>query len=1624
MKVDINAFGNGFRNGDVLPISSNYANKPLNIGFDPYKNKASLERDLVILRHKGPALAKSLNAAQLNRLEKEFLQHGFSVRDAKRGVAYALKQSRQNMNDPWLFQKNGRYAEFDFDSDGVPNALDCYPFDYDRQDFFGGLVSAASKAVSGAVSAAGSVASGVASTVGKAVGGAVSAVTGGSSSSSSSTTSKPSTTTSSPSTTSSSTTSKPATTSTSTTSKPATTSTTSSSSTTKSSTNYFGTGGSSYFNTGGTSVSTPSTPAPPATSSITLTPKPTTSTTSTTSSTNRGGGTYVNSSGQGMSSMVDPGAGYTKIDYNEALKGNIVDDVTKKPVTTTTNIFSGSGSSFNPSNPFGVTNPFDKFKTTTSTPTTPKQTTTSSNVLGVVNPFGTGTINTTTGTTKATSVATSGVSKETSNLILAGIAAKTVGDAYTTDLDKLTKARQIDNGIINYNDIDRARAQIYFAEQQGYSPTTQKAMDIKLKVENFRGQYGQNPVAVEAYLGAKRAGKTDNEAADAYSQADKSGVNPYEKLVNDATVTFTKETKAAEADYINKFGSGWDVTASRMPTKDSTAVGTKTLGGSIYTVYRQGNEFFLGPETTTPGAEGITADSTLAYVPEKTKTSTSFFGGLGSTNMNPFGTLLTDLDNKKKADDFVNRNALGTEVLTTQKAIAAEEAKFAESTQVKTYKKGVDDVQAAIDKWNSDVAATTANPNYTNRDVDRLEADRTAIKNEITRLADNEKNIINPMISDLSLTRNKIAADFATTSEMARLQAETDIANATKKYKDTTGMTLMEDYDKAIIDAQANMSGTDMLLLNVGNLGKTGAAALDIKTARDVRLNQPVLDTKQLLIDKDYTGYYTDQYGMPAKNTTLMDSLVGDFVLAGKQYTDPIYSPGRGFFTGASDIDTVTAAKKAEILDKNPQAKANYEALQQRQIKVDNNIKTLRDENQKYNQTLNQYSSSNYRMLSPSDKAKYDAANTGLKNNLSKITDLEGQKLDNFNKTFYDIYLRDISKATTTEELNRAYELRSLGDLETIKQYPMSAAEKGNNILFGTAISTGVGAGLGLAGGPAGVAAGGAVGFVGGLGGSLIQNFLQEDITRQTGSKSIGYAGGVAGGIVGDIGISTVVEAAGKSAVKLSSKLMGTYKKPSLDATIEYVKNPLDVGDIMDNGTLKEGFGGSTIRMSIKQGDDIYVQTFKVSAKTNTNIDDLGKAFVDASKKNGLINASTGQAVSLDDLFSIVKDEAGNVITPKTTTQMFRIATDSDIVIQPTTKLQKLTGQEAADYLAAPKLGIGAPATKTTTDMLAPDDVFKMADNASDLSAAKKTLTMKQFEDVAMDAKKVTDQKGWLTSINDWLSGTKRYNEFTDNLFVTETTGHASKQVGDFTDEIFATTTRKVDPDLMQLEDIGQQVTSLTYKKTAPEGSYMAISGSKIPGKSVVKESSDRIVNVSVDPTLAHSLTFSKAGKTKWPFGLNPDDAVIAKDFDNFTPPTPPAGTKFGLSLDDLANAETATFQTKQAAATMNPANLSAKELALQSKLSKMNPMDMGLYNPTASELKIMDSALKKQLAADLGKTADTVTSTANLTSKELALQSKLMNMTPAEKGLYTLTFEEQKLLNSGSRRLKKASGK
>ena len=89
--------------------------------------------------HFGPAETATLSKNQSQHLIHELKERGYSSKSAKEAAHEGKELSRKYMNSPWgkvPAEYRKKYANIDFDGDGVPNKLDCFPFDYDRQAFF------------------------------------------------------------------------------------------------------------------------------------------------------------------------------------------------------------------------------------------------------------------------------------------------------------------------------------------------------------------------------------------------------------------------------------------------------------------------------------------------------------------------------------------------------------------------------------------------------------------------------------------------------------------------------------------------------------------------------------------------------------------------------------------------------------------------------------------------------------------------------------------------------------------------------------------------------------------------------------------------------------------------------------------------------------------------------------------------------------------------------------------------------------------------------------------------------------------------------------------------------------------------------------------------------------------------------------------------------------------------------------------------------------------------------------------------------------------------------------------------------------------------------------------------
>jgi len=83
--------------------------------------------------HEIPARTQTLTPSQVNKFKKDLMKRGYNAAKAKKYANKALNLSKKYMNKPKFPGQSRLYGKFDFDGDGVPNNIDCYPFDKDRK---------------------------------------------------------------------------------------------------------------------------------------------------------------------------------------------------------------------------------------------------------------------------------------------------------------------------------------------------------------------------------------------------------------------------------------------------------------------------------------------------------------------------------------------------------------------------------------------------------------------------------------------------------------------------------------------------------------------------------------------------------------------------------------------------------------------------------------------------------------------------------------------------------------------------------------------------------------------------------------------------------------------------------------------------------------------------------------------------------------------------------------------------------------------------------------------------------------------------------------------------------------------------------------------------------------------------------------------------------------------------------------------------------------------------------------------------------------------------------------------------------------------------------------------------
>ena len=83
--------------------------------------------------HEIPSKSKSLSGTQVKKIHKDLMSRGYSAKNAKKYSNNAYTLSKKYMNKSKFPGQNNFYGVFDFDGDGVPNRIDCFPFDKKRQ---------------------------------------------------------------------------------------------------------------------------------------------------------------------------------------------------------------------------------------------------------------------------------------------------------------------------------------------------------------------------------------------------------------------------------------------------------------------------------------------------------------------------------------------------------------------------------------------------------------------------------------------------------------------------------------------------------------------------------------------------------------------------------------------------------------------------------------------------------------------------------------------------------------------------------------------------------------------------------------------------------------------------------------------------------------------------------------------------------------------------------------------------------------------------------------------------------------------------------------------------------------------------------------------------------------------------------------------------------------------------------------------------------------------------------------------------------------------------------------------------------------------------------------------------
>ena len=107
----------------------------------PIGNMLSDQDMLSNMAHDIPTSQKSLNTGQIKRMKKDLMRRGYNAKQAKKHANTALKLSKTYMNESKFPGQSRLHGKFDYDGDGVSNDIDCFPFDKDRQGYFGGYRS-------------------------------------------------------------------------------------------------------------------------------------------------------------------------------------------------------------------------------------------------------------------------------------------------------------------------------------------------------------------------------------------------------------------------------------------------------------------------------------------------------------------------------------------------------------------------------------------------------------------------------------------------------------------------------------------------------------------------------------------------------------------------------------------------------------------------------------------------------------------------------------------------------------------------------------------------------------------------------------------------------------------------------------------------------------------------------------------------------------------------------------------------------------------------------------------------------------------------------------------------------------------------------------------------------------------------------------------------------------------------------------------------------------------------------------------------------------------------------------------------------------------------------------------